>query len=82
MNDIYRVCLKLHTSLGVFTGIASDDFSTDAEAFEERTKLQEVILSCGAFTFFSDTEWGTEITVPHSILQNSIVEFSVTHFKS
>jgi hypothetical protein len=74
---VFRVTTKIHTPVGIFTGIVSDDFETVENAFDERVKLQEVIYNCDTFTFNSDQDEGTEVTLNQLVVKNSVFEFTV-----
>jgi len=73
------VYLKVSSPVGIFTGFASEDFSTQDDAIIERNNIQEKLRSCDLFTFFSDTNLGTEITLNKSVILNSVFEFSIIH---
>ena len=76
-NKRFRICAKIHTPVGIFTGVVSGDYETADEAFNERNHLQEVIFTCNTFTFNSDLDEGTEITLNQFVVKNSVFEFTV-----
>lgn len=79
MTLTFQVYLHAYTPVGEFTGFASPDIPTFEEADEERNKLQDVLRNCDQFTFFSDVEAGTDITLGRTVIDRSVLKMSITH---
>lgn len=76
---LYQLYLMANTPVGVFTGFASEDFETEEEACTARDEIQETLRQCDGFTFFSDRNIGTEITICKTAIENTVFEFSITN---
>jgi len=79
MITSYQVHLKVSSPVGIFTGFASGDLPTQDDAIIERNNIQENLRNCDLFTFFSDTQPGTEITLNKLVITNSVFEFTIIH---
>ena len=79
----YKVHLKLNTPVGIFTGFVSGELPSFEEAVSERDHVQEQLkdLNLGVFTFFSDVQLGTEITLTHNMIVSSVFEFTIMDFE-
>ena len=79
MITSYQVHLKVSSPVGVFTGFASGDLPAHDDAINERNGIQENLRNCDLFTFFSDSQPGTEITLNKMVINSSVFEFTITH---
>lgn len=79
---MYHIYAKVHTIHGKFTGFCSGDIETLEEANNERNQIQESLASdITAFTFFSENEPDTDITLIGAQISNSIFELSIRQSK-
>jgi hypothetical protein len=75
----YQLHVKVNTPVGVFTGFASGELPTMDDVIEERNKLQEALRSYDLFTFHSDDNPGTEISLTGLVIPHSVFEFTIIH---
>ena len=74
---MFHVFAKVTTPVGVFTGYASSDLDSAEQANGERDGIQEMLRNCDSFTFFSDSDPGSEITLGRTVIDTSVFELSV-----
>jgi len=75
----FQVYAKVSTPVGIFTGFCSGDIPSFEEASNERDGIQEMLRNCDSFTFFSDVQPGTDITLSRTVIDTSVFELTVVH---
>lgn len=75
----FQVYVHVFTPVGEFSGFASPDIPTFEDADEERNKLQDLLRNCDSFTFFSDQEPGTDVTLSRAVIDTSVFKMSISN---
>ena len=76
-TEHFQVFATVNTPVGIFTGFASDFFTTHEEAYAELSSIQEMLRNCDSFTFFSNVNLGAEFTIGRTAIDNSVFEMII-----